>query len=157
MDWRPHTCWFLFLFVASGFSQTRQFVANGGFENGFNAWQTAGDFHLETNSPLEGKASMEIGPGAGSLTQRMEIGSGNDFTLSAIIQPQRTKGWVLAARFLDQNGREVMRVDSLTDLERDKKEQIVKIRQRLKLKPFKRNKLRAKYVGGKMVFPQPDD
>ena len=122
MDWRRHTCWFVFLFVASGLSHGAQFVSNGGFENGFKAWRTAGDLRLETNNPLEGKSSAEIGPSAGSLTQRMEIGSGNDFTLSAIIQPQNMKGWVLAARFLDKNGREVMRVDSRTDLERDKKD-----------------------------------
>jgi lysophospholipase L1-like esterase len=122
MTWRPHTCWFLFLFVASGFSQAGQFVTNGGFENGFKAWQTAGDFHLETNSPLDGKASAIIGPGAGSLTQRIETGSGNDLTVSAIIQSQRTNGWIFAVRFLDAEGREVMSVDSVTDLERDKKD-----------------------------------
>ena len=61
-------------------------VVNGGFEDGLKAWQTTGDVHLETNSPLDGKASALIGPGAGSLAQRIETGSGNAFTLSATIQ-----------------------------------------------------------------------
>jgi lysophospholipase L1-like esterase len=97
-------------------------VVNGGFEDGMSAWQTTGDVHLETNSPLEGKASAIIGPGAGSLAQRIETGSGNDFTLSAAIQSQSTNGWSFAIRFLDKKGREVMRVDSLNDIERDKKD-----------------------------------
>jgi len=97
-------------------------VVNGGFENGLMAWRATGKVHLETNSPLNGKASAIIGPGAGSLTQRIKIGSVNAFTVSAVIQSQRTNGWVFALRFLDKNGREVMRVDSLSDTERDKQD-----------------------------------
>ncbi len=63
-----------------------------------------------------------IGPGAGSLTQRIETGGGNAFTLSATIQSQRTNGWVLAVRFLDKDGREVMKVDSVNDMERGKQD-----------------------------------
>ena len=97
-------------------------VVNGGFEDGLTAWRVTGDVHLETNSPLDGRASAIIGPGTGSLAQRLEIGSGNDFTISAYIQSRRTNGWVFAIRFLDRNGREVMRVDSVSDMERDKKD-----------------------------------
>ena len=61
-------------------------VVNGGFEDGLKGWQTTGDVHLETNGPLDGKASVIIGPGAGSLAQRIETGSGNAFTVSATIQ-----------------------------------------------------------------------
>ena len=92
-------------------------VLNGGFEDGLAAWQTTGDVHLETNSPLEGKASAVLGPGAGSLMQRVKTGSGNPFTVSAIIQSQPTNGWVFALRFLDKNGREVMKVDAVNDLQ----------------------------------------
>jgi hypothetical protein len=65
-------------------------VINGGFEAGLQGWQATGDVHLETNSPLDGKASAIIGPGAGSLTQRIKTGSGNAPTLSATIQSQRS-------------------------------------------------------------------
>jgi len=91
-------------------------VVNGGFEDGLKGWQTTGDVHLETNPPTAGKASVIIGPGAGSLAQRIETGSGNAFTVSAILESQRTNGWVFALRFLDKDGREVMKVDSLSDL-----------------------------------------
>ena len=82
-------------------------VVNGGFEEGLIGWQTTGDVILETNAPLNGKASACIGPGAGSLSQRIETGGGNHFTFSATIQTQLTNGWFLAIRFLDQHGREV--------------------------------------------------
>jgi len=91
-------------------------VVNGGFEDDLQGWQTTGDVHLETNSLRDGKASVIIGPGAGSLAQRIETGSGNAFTVSAILQSQRTNGWIFALRFLDKDGREVMKVDSLSDL-----------------------------------------
>jgi lysophospholipase L1-like esterase len=91
-------------------------VVNGGFEAGFKGWRTTGDVNLETNSPLDGKISAVIGPGAGSLTQRVEISNVNPFTVSVTIQSPRTNGWVFALRFLDKNGREVMQVDSLKDM-----------------------------------------
>ncbi len=113
----------LFAFSApSGSAQPSQHVVNGGFEDGLKAWQSTGDVHVETNSPLEGKASAVIGPGAGSLAQRIETGNGNDLTVSATIQSQRTNGWVFSARFLDKQGRELMTVDSLTDIEPSKQD-----------------------------------
>lgn len=90
-------------------------VVNGGFEAGFKGWQVTGDVHLQTNGP-EGKVRAVIGPGAGSLAQRIETGNGNPFTLSAIIQSQPTNGWVLTLRFLDKHGREIMKVDSINDI-----------------------------------------
>src|SRR5215469_13790773 len=92
-------------------------VVNGGFEAGLTAWRSTGDVHLETNSPLDGKASARIGPGGGVLRQRVETGSGSHFTISATIKSEHTNGWLFAVRFLDKRGREVMRVDSLTEME----------------------------------------
>jgi lysophospholipase L1-like esterase len=100
--------------IAAG--QDSNLVVNGGFEDGLAGWQTAGEVHLETNRPWAGKVSAVIGPGAGSLTQRIETGSGNAFTVSATIRSPQTNGWVLALHFLDQDGREVMKVDSLSDM-----------------------------------------
>src|SRR5215469_11742476 len=107
-------CLFLILFVTPALSS--QYVVNGGFEDGFKGWHTTGAVHLEAGNPLDGKASVIIGPGAGTMTQRMETGCGNDLTVSATIQSMLTNGWVFAVRCLDAAGREVMRVDSLTDM-----------------------------------------
>jgi len=76
--------------------------------------------HVETNNALEGKASAIIGPGAGSLTQRIETGSGNDFTVSAFVQSERPDGCSFCSALLDEKGREVMKVDSLSDMKMSK-------------------------------------
>jgi hypothetical protein len=104
--------------AASGLAVASEHVVNGGFEQGLNHWICRGTVHVQTNSPLHGKASAIVGPGAGSLRQRIETGSGNDFTVSATIQSQRTNDYVFLLRFLDHEGREVMTVDSLRDMER---------------------------------------
>lgn len=114
---------FLVATCVAALAGSRDFqIVNGGFEDGLKGWKPTGDVHLETNSPLAGKASALIGPGPGSLSQRIDTGSGNDFTVSATIQSQLTNGWVLALRFLDKQGHEVMRVDSLSDIQRDKQD-----------------------------------
>jgi lysophospholipase L1-like esterase len=90
-------------------------VVNGAFEDGLKGWETTGDVHLQTNIS-DGKVSACIGPGAGSLVQRIETDSGNAFTLSAMIQSQHTNGWVLTLHFLDKDGREVMKADTAADI-----------------------------------------
>src|SRR5215469_10665990 len=107
---------------ATAFASQSFSVINGDFEKGLTAWTASGAVHLETNSPLEGKASAILGPGAGSLTQRIETGSGNDFTLSALVQSEHTNRYVFTIRFLDKNGHELMKVDSSDDIRRDKKD-----------------------------------
>src|SRR6516164_6578849 len=99
-------------------AESSERVVNGEFEDGFKGWRVTGDVHLQTNSPLVGRASAIIGPGAGSLTQRIETGSGNDFTVSALIQSESSHDWLFFLRFLDQQGQELMRVDSSSDMER---------------------------------------
>ncbi len=114
--------WFLLFSITLGLAQPSARVINGGFEEGLKGWQFTGDIQLETNGPLDGKASALIGPSGGSLSQRVEVAKGNDLTVSALIQSRRTNDCVFALRFLDKDGHEVMRVDSLSDIERDKKD-----------------------------------
>lgn len=90
-------------------------IVNGGFAAGLKGWRITGDVHLQTNS-LDGKVCACIGPGAGSLAQRVETGSGNPLTVTAIIQSKLTNGWLLTLRFLDKHGREIMKVDSINDI-----------------------------------------
>src|SRR5215472_10613479 len=76
----------LYFFIPLAFAQPSQRVLNGGFEQGLKGWRATGSVHLETNRPLDGRISAVIGPGVGSLIQRIETGSGNDFTLYAALQ-----------------------------------------------------------------------
>ena len=112
----------LFSFRVALAAEEANKLVNDGFEQGLTGWQTQGDVKLETDSPLNGNASARIGPGAGSLIRRIETGSGNHFTMSATIQTQLTNGWFLAIRFLDRDGREVMKVDTSTDLNSSKQD-----------------------------------
>ncbi len=113
----------LLLFSASSVPcEASHLVLNGGFEDGLSAWHSTGDVHLETNRPLEGRVSIIIGPGPGSLSQRIETGSGNGLTVSATIQAQFTNGWVFAVRCIDKDNRVVMKVDSLADMERTRED-----------------------------------
>lgn len=90
-------------------------VINGRFDDGLKGWQISGDVHLETNTS-EGKIAACIGPGAGSIAQRIETGNGNPFTVSAGVESARTNDWLLTLRFLDKDGRQIMRVDSARDI-----------------------------------------
>jgi len=105
----------LIMFCAALVSGQDEKVVNGAFVDGLKGWRAAGDVHLQTNAS-DGKVFACIGPGAGSLVQRIETGSGNALTLSAIIRSQQTNGWVLTLHFLDKDGREIMKVDSTTDI-----------------------------------------
>jgi lysophospholipase L1-like esterase len=112
----------LLLSTSFSFARASERVLNGGFEQGLKSWQTTGSVHLETNRPLDGKISAVIGPESGSLSQRIETGSGNDFTVCARIQVATSNGWAFTLRFLDQNAKELMTVSSLADLKRSKKD-----------------------------------
>src|SRR5215831_13264685 len=116
MRWLPSTCLFLLLAAVPEPCRSSQLVLNGGFEEGLKSWRATGDVALETNRALDGAVSACLGPRAGSITQRIETGSGNDFTVCATIQSQQTNGCALKVRFLDSHGQEVMRVDSFTDM-----------------------------------------
>lgn len=107
-------CLLMMFGAALAFGQDEK-VVNGKFTDGLKGWHTTGDVHLQKNVQ-DGRMAACIGKGGGTLGQRIKIGGGNPFTLSAIIRSQRTKSWLLTLRFLDKHGRELMRVDSETDI-----------------------------------------
>jgi lysophospholipase L1-like esterase len=94
----------------------RSNLINGKFEAGLAGWQTDGEVHLATNAAANGKVSVIIGPGVGKLAQRVEAGGGEHLTASATVRAQEAKGWVFTLRFLDKDGRELMKVGSVTDM-----------------------------------------
>ena len=80
-------------------------LTNGGFEEGLTAWQTTGEVGLETVAPLHGKASARIGPGPGSVVQRVEAGSGDHLTVSALVKSEPAGAGKVMVRFLGRYGR----------------------------------------------------
>src|ERR1700721_985325 len=94
----------------------RTVSVNGGFEDGLTAWKTTGDVTLDTHRPLAGKASVRIGPGPGSITQRVALGGNNHIQILATIHSVPPASGVLTLRFLDKDGNQVMSVDSDADM-----------------------------------------
>ena len=91
-------------------------LVNGGFEDGLKGWQVKGDVKLDTAAPMEGKASLRIGPGAGSVSQRVRIGNGDHLWVSVAVKSVPANTADLIIRYLDKNGQELMRLDSATDI-----------------------------------------
>jgi lysophospholipase L1-like esterase len=91
-------------------------LINASFEDGLKGWQTKGDVKLETVAPMEGKTSLRIGPGAGSVSQRVHIGNGDHLWVSVAIKSEPTNAAILIVRYLDEKGHELMRLNSATDI-----------------------------------------
>ncbi|MCX6896380.1 MAG: hypothetical protein NTZ16_12965, partial [Verrucomicrobia bacterium] len=87
-----------------------------GFEDGLASWQVTGDVRLETAAPLEGKASLRIGPGAGSVSQRVHVGNGDHLWIAVSYKSEPANAARLIVRYLDQSGSELMRLDSAKDI-----------------------------------------
>ncbi len=91
-------------------------LVNGSFEDGIKGWQVKGDVKLQTNAPMEGRASLRIGPGTGSISQRVRIGNGDHLWVSVSVKSKPANAAVLIVRYLDDSGRELMRLNSATDI-----------------------------------------
>ena len=102
--------------VALAAEETKTISVNGDFEKGLTGWRSSGDVAIEKTKRLEGHFSIRIGPGAGSITEHIAIGSENHMLLSARINPVSPGTAKLALRFLDENGRELMTIDSDKDM-----------------------------------------
>jgi lysophospholipase L1-like esterase len=102
--------------VASAAEEAKTISVNGDFDKGLTGWQRSGDVAVEKINGLEGHFSVRIGPGAGSIMQRITVGSDNHMMLSARIDAASTGRAKLDLRFLDENGRELMTIDSDKDM-----------------------------------------
>jgi hypothetical protein len=91
-------------------------LINGCFEDGLKAWRVEGDVTLEKGAPIEGKASLRIGPGAGSVSQRVRTGNGDHLSISIAVKSDPANTAILIVRFLDDKGQELMRLNSSTDI-----------------------------------------
>jgi lysophospholipase L1-like esterase len=98
-------------------------LINTGFEDGLNAWRLTGDVKLETAAPMEGKTSLNMGPGVGSVAQRVTIGSGEHLWVSVAMKSDPPGAGKLIVRYLAKDGRELMRLDSAVDIKHGDKQQ----------------------------------
>lgn len=100
---------------ASAETAARSVLVNGGFERGLEAWKVSGDVR-QVKQPLDGRRPVRIGPGPGSISQRVAIDGNNHLQISAIFDSVPRESFHITLRFLDKNGRQLMAVDSNSDL-----------------------------------------
>jgi lysophospholipase L1-like esterase len=91
---------------------SRQLIVNGGFEDGLSGWQCTGAVALDSRAPITGKASLRVGPGVGSVSQRIPVSPDNHLSISAVLRAEPAGTGKLIVRFLDSNGNELMRISN---------------------------------------------
>ena len=95
-------------------------TANPKFEHGLAGWQISGDVHLQSGA--NGARTVVLGPGAGSISQRIAVGANNHMQVSATIHSDPAGAGRLEVRFFDQGGNELMSLRSGEDIQADSKD-----------------------------------
>lgn len=90
--------------------------ANPDFAHGLNGWSTTGAVHLEQKPPDQAGAQVVIGPGAGSIRQRMAADGNNHMMVSVLLHAKPAGSAVVTVRFFDKAGHELMSLRSPTDI-----------------------------------------
>ena len=90
--------------------------ANPSFAVGPTGWQTEGDVHLDTSAADPAKHAVTIGPGAGSISQRIAVGAANHLMIEATLRSVPASVATLSVRCLDKDGRELMTLRSPADI-----------------------------------------
>ena len=88
---------------------------NSDFADGLNGWQATGAVRI-AKSLRSTHAVVTIGPGAGAIAQRIQTGAANHLMVSVIVHAEPPAIAVLKVRCLDQDGRELMRLESPGDI-----------------------------------------
>lgn len=94
----------------------RVISVNASFGDGLAGWHASGDVHLQKGGSTSGGDLVRIGPGAGSISQTIQIGARNHMELTAIFHSEPAGLGRVTLRFLDKNGKELMQLQSDTDM-----------------------------------------
>jgi lysophospholipase L1-like esterase len=101
---------------ASAPADTTRISVNPDFADGLNGWSTSGAVHLKRNTSDQGSAEVVIGPGAGSISQRMAADGDNHMDVSVLLHAGPAGSAVVMVRFFDKAGHELMSLRSPTDI-----------------------------------------
>ena len=106
----------------NGLAETpaHELVTNPAFAESLQSWQVSGDFHTFADNLHTDVRHLRMGPGAGTLAQRIQVGSRNHLLLTAVFDRALPSSCSLALRFLDRSGKEWMRLESGTDIQQGK-------------------------------------
>jgi len=89
---------------------------NPTFANGLAGWQTAGDVRLQNSTVDPARQEVVIGPGAGSISQRITANAVNPMLIAATLHSAPAERATLVVRCLDQEGHELMTLRSPDDI-----------------------------------------
>jgi lysophospholipase L1-like esterase len=89
---------------------------NPNFADGLTGWKTQGDVHLVAGSANPGEHAATIGPGTGSISQRVTSDAANHMMIAAALRSVPGGAAILSVRCLDKDGRELMTLRSPVDI-----------------------------------------
>ncbi len=122
----PRICFFLILVClccagsAHAADDSSRISTNPNFADGLKGWKTQGDVHLVTSSANPAKHVVTIGPGAGSILQRITEGAANHMMIAATLHSVPAGGATVSVRCLDKDGGELMMLRSPVDIKPSK-------------------------------------
>jgi lysophospholipase L1-like esterase len=90
--------------------------ANPTFAEGTSGWRISGDVHLSTSAADPSKHAIVLGPGGGSIMQRIPANADNHMRVAASFTAPPTGLVTLSVRCLDQDGRTLMTLRSPEDI-----------------------------------------
>ncbi len=105
-------------FVASASAPTgaTRISTNPDFTEGLNGWRTSGAVHLEQSASGDGGTEVVLGPGVASIRQHITADGNNHMMVSVLLHAVPAGSAMVAVRFFDGRGRELMPLRSPTDL-----------------------------------------
>lgn len=102
--------------VAHADDDSSRISVNPSFASGLSGWQTQGDVHVQKNAVDTGAHSVILGPGSGSVSQRIVAGGANHMMIEATVHSQPAGLAILSVRCLDKDGQELMTLRSPADI-----------------------------------------
>ncbi len=94
---------------------------NPTFVEGLTGWQVSGAVHLRDSAASSDRQVVTIGPGAGSISQRVEANADNHMMVSVILHSLPPGLGTVTVRCFNNNGRELMSLRSPADMGTGKK------------------------------------
>jgi lysophospholipase L1-like esterase len=99
---------------------SREVSTNSVFADVLKGWLVSGDVHVGVSMVHPGQRAVAIGPGPGSLSQRIQISAENHCMISAVFEGALPASAKLSLRFLGKDGKEWMRLESGVNMPVDK-------------------------------------
>ncbi len=102
---------------AGAADESSRISANPTFAAGSAGWRTSGDVRLVTNPANPSQHEIVLGPGAGSIAQRVPVSAANHMMVAATLHSVPGGLATLSVRCLDKDGRVLMTIQTPQDIQ----------------------------------------